>query len=466
MFGAEFVTANVTSVTRLDDGTFETVTDTGDVYRSPAVIVTAGGTPIKLGIPGEQEFAGKGVSYCAICDGAFFRSRRSPSSAVATPPSRKRTSSRATPTKVYVIHRRDTLPRVEDPAGAAVRESEDRSHLEHGRRGGGRRRAGADERAAHPRRRHRRDAHARRDRLLRVHRLPAEHRHHRRSLRSRRRWATCAPTTMMQTSIPGLFAAGDLRSQLTRQVTTAVGDATTAAIAVEKYLKARSEGGHAIDPRRKRRLRRVKIDHRTVGRLRGELLPRHRRDERQRACSSIRATRRERSSTMVRASGATLEAIWLTHAHIDHIGAIAGVRRVSTCPCCLHPRDLPYYDALSARAARDVRHRRSSSRTAPDRELPEGDVAALRRARSFTVMHVPGHAPGLVSFNGARRRARAATCSSPARSAAPIFRSAIRPRWTTSLARYRDAAGRDRSCYPGHGPARRRSGASSSRIRS
>lgn len=43
----------------------------------------------------------------------------------------------------------------------------------------------------------------------------------------------------MMTSIPGLFAAGDLRVQLTRQVTTAVGDATTAAIAVEKYLTER-----------------------------------------------------------------------------------------------------------------------------------------------------------------------------------------------------------------------------------
>ena len=52
--------------------------------------------------------------------------------------------------------------------------------------------------------------------------------------------------TIMQTSIPGLFAAGDLRSQLTRQVTTAVGDATTAAIAVEKYLKARSEGSPVV----------------------------------------------------------------------------------------------------------------------------------------------------------------------------------------------------------------------------
>jgi thioredoxin reductase (NADPH) len=45
----------------------------------------------------------------------------------------------------------------------------------------------------------------------------------------------------MMTSIPGLFAAGDVRSQLTRQITTAVGDATTAAIAVEKYLAERRE---------------------------------------------------------------------------------------------------------------------------------------------------------------------------------------------------------------------------------
>ena len=43
----------------------------------------------------------------------------------------------------------------------------------------------------------------------------------------------------MMTSIEGLFAAGDLRVQLTRQITTAVGDATTAAIAVEKYLTDR-----------------------------------------------------------------------------------------------------------------------------------------------------------------------------------------------------------------------------------
>ncbi|MEX2325539.1 MAG: NAD(P)/FAD-dependent oxidoreductase, partial [Gemmatimonadaceae bacterium] len=48
----------------------------------------------------------------------------------------------------------------------------------------------------------------------------------------------------METSMKGLFAAGDLRAQLTRQVTTAAGDGTTAAIAAEKYLKGlKDEGG-------------------------------------------------------------------------------------------------------------------------------------------------------------------------------------------------------------------------------
>ena len=50
----------------------------------------------------------------------------------------------------------------------------------------------------------------------------------------------------MMTSIPGLFAAGDLRVQLTRQITTAVGDATTAAIAVEKYLEERKTHGAEV----------------------------------------------------------------------------------------------------------------------------------------------------------------------------------------------------------------------------
>lgn len=49
-------------------------TDT-DTYRGLSVIVASGASSKKLGIPGEKEFAGKGVSYCATCDGAFFRNK-------------------------------------------------------------------------------------------------------------------------------------------------------------------------------------------------------------------------------------------------------------------------------------------------------------------------------------------------------------------------------------------------------
>jgi hydroxyacylglutathione hydrolase len=101
---------------------------------------------------------------------------------------------------------------------------------------------------------------------------------------------------------------------------------------------------------------------------------------------------------MVRNSGATLDAIWLTHAHIDHIGGIAEVRRQFDVPVYLHPLDLPYYTTLSARAAQmyGVSFEQPDG---PHRELADGDVLAVGSLR-FTVMHLPGHAPGLVSFNG------------------------------------------------------------------
>ena len=47
----------------------------GSVLRSHAIILATGGNPRKLGIPGEDELYGKGVSYCAVCDGFFFRDK-------------------------------------------------------------------------------------------------------------------------------------------------------------------------------------------------------------------------------------------------------------------------------------------------------------------------------------------------------------------------------------------------------
>ena len=238
-FGAEIVTDTVQRVRKVADGGFEVATDGGKVYRAPAVIITAGGTPVKLGVPGEQEYAGRGVSYCAVCDGAFFKGEvlavvGGGDAAVEEADYLTRYAS-----KVYVVHRRDRLraspilqqrafanPKIEMVWNKRV------TAITGGERG--------------------------------VQQLVLED------------TVTGAPSTLpvggvfvfigfrpntalveghfrhdaggyfitddrMMTSIEGLFAAGDVRAQLTRQVTTAVGDATTAAIAVEKYLAARRE---------------------------------------------------------------------------------------------------------------------------------------------------------------------------------------------------------------------------------
>ncbi|WP_407887131.1 thioredoxin-disulfide reductase [Levilactobacillus sp. N40-8-2] len=72
-FGAEFAYGNVESIE--DHGDHKVVkTDDGD-YSAGAVLIASGSEYKKLGVPGENEFGGRGVSYCAVCDGAFFKNR-------------------------------------------------------------------------------------------------------------------------------------------------------------------------------------------------------------------------------------------------------------------------------------------------------------------------------------------------------------------------------------------------------
>ena len=63
--------AEVSEVIKSDDG-FLVKTGSGQTLSSRALILATGCAPVRLGIPGEAELAGKGVSYCAICDGPFF----------------------------------------------------------------------------------------------------------------------------------------------------------------------------------------------------------------------------------------------------------------------------------------------------------------------------------------------------------------------------------------------------------
>ncbi|WP_069807555.1 NAD(P)/FAD-dependent oxidoreductase [Vulcanisaeta thermophila] len=72
-FGAELVFDEVVKLDKDSDGLFVISTASGDEYKSIAVILAFGKTPRDLGVPGEQELKGKGVSYCTICDAALYK---------------------------------------------------------------------------------------------------------------------------------------------------------------------------------------------------------------------------------------------------------------------------------------------------------------------------------------------------------------------------------------------------------
>lgn len=75
-FGAEIVWDDVVSVSNNDATGVKTVSvDQRDVFETHALIIATGSEYRKLGIPGEAEYSGKGVSYCATCDGFFFRDK-------------------------------------------------------------------------------------------------------------------------------------------------------------------------------------------------------------------------------------------------------------------------------------------------------------------------------------------------------------------------------------------------------
>lgn len=236
-FGADIRQEEVEGIEKMDDGLFRVSCASGNVYVAPAVILTAGGTPTKLGVPGELEFAGRGVSYCAVCDGAFFKNETivvvgGGDAAVEEAEYLTRYAK-----KVYVVHRRDEFrasrilqerlfanPKIEVIWNKTVQE------LKGGPKG--------------------LESVELRDTITGDHSALAVTGcfvfigFRPNSWLIKGHFAHDAvgyviTDDRMMTTIPGLFAAGDLRVQLTRQVTTAVGDATTAAIAVEKYLTDR-----------------------------------------------------------------------------------------------------------------------------------------------------------------------------------------------------------------------------------
>lgn len=73
-FGADYAYGAVEKVEVVGD-VKQITTDMGDVFTAKAVVIATGSSQRKLGVPGEAEFSGRGVSYCAVCDGAFFKNK-------------------------------------------------------------------------------------------------------------------------------------------------------------------------------------------------------------------------------------------------------------------------------------------------------------------------------------------------------------------------------------------------------
>lgn len=107
-FGAEFVMDYVTDVDFTTGSPF-TIKTPNETYVADAVIVTNGADPRKLGIPGEREFTGRGVSYCATCDGFFFRNRDIVVVGGGDSALQEALFLTKFGSKVTVIHRRDTF---------------------------------------------------------------------------------------------------------------------------------------------------------------------------------------------------------------------------------------------------------------------------------------------------------------------------------------------------------------------
>jgi len=92
-----------------------------------------------------------------------------------------------------------------------------------------------------------------------------------------------------------------------------------------------------------------------------------------------------------------LGAIWLTHAHVDHLFGLAAVREATGAPIWLHPGDRRLYDAASDQARWFGLS--LGPLPPPDRELAEGEPLRLG-SLAFDVLHTPGHSPGGVSIAG------------------------------------------------------------------
>lgn len=231
-FGLEVTTGEVQGL--VDHGDIKVLTVDGEEVQARSVIITTGAEPAKLNVPGEQQFVGRGVSYCATCDGAFFRNATIAIVGGGDTAAEEALFLTRFASKVYLIHRRDQLratrilqdrvfacDKIEPLWNSQVEQVEgDNTGLK---------------------------SIVLTDRVTGVSRsleleglfiaigvIPKEH--FLADILELDADGHILTDAECRTSIPGVFAAGDVRKKMLKQIATAVGDGAVAAIMAEKYL--------------------------------------------------------------------------------------------------------------------------------------------------------------------------------------------------------------------------------------
>jgi len=241
-YGLEVVTSEVTGITSQES--YSIGTTDGD-FKAVAIIIAAGSEYRKLGIPGEERLVGHGVSYCATCDGFFFRNREvavvgGGDTAITDALELTRHAK-----KVYVIHRRDQLragqvlqqrafaqPKLEFIWSTVV-EAIMGEKLMSGIK--------------------LRNVKTGQSSILKVEGIfvavgfvPNSQQFS--NILELDDTGYIVTDETMATSAPGIFAAGDIRRNSPRQIAAAVGDGATAAISASKYIQEVGDGAGITNP--------------------------------------------------------------------------------------------------------------------------------------------------------------------------------------------------------------------------
>lgn len=229
--GAEFEMGMVTSVEK-KDGYFEIIVD-GNTYETKTVIIATGASHNKLMVPGEEELAGMGVSYCATCDGAFFKGRTTVVVGGGDVAIEDAIFLARGCEKVYLVHRRDelrgakilqnnlmSLPNVEIVWDSVVEKIEGQDQVE--------------------------EVVIRNVKTGEESKLQADgifiavgihpNTEYFAGLVEMDKNGYIIAGESCETSIPGIFVAGDTRTKELRQIITAVADGANAVNSVQKYL--------------------------------------------------------------------------------------------------------------------------------------------------------------------------------------------------------------------------------------